>query len=322
MQPASSSPAARAAFWIAIVLGVLAAAAAYFNPLAGLAYAALFFVCAWGIRRGHVWAAVALSCLVATPLIAALLRPGAGNAAFGALSMGISALLALALMYWPLRAAMQLWRLAGSRRHWPWIAVLLADACLWLGFSPMMMPTASMEPTLRSGDCFIAETLTWRLGRTPRRGDLIVFRYPVDRKQIYVKRVIGIPGDRLHMIDKQLFLNGAAVPEPYTVHQAVLTHGSRENFPPNPGDYLPARGREMFANVREGEVLAPEGQYFVLGDNRDNSFDSRFWGFVPRADILGSPLLIYGSYDLKAEAPGKTSNGILNTRWSRLLRPL
>jgi signal peptidase I len=75
-------------------------------------------------------------------------------------------------------------------------------------------------------------------------------------------------------------------------------------------------------NVHDGEVLIPEGEYFVLGDNRDNSLDSRYWGFVPRADILGSPLLIYCSYEIKGETPGTTSNSILNTRWSRLLKTL
>lgn len=316
MQPASSSPAARAAFWIAIVLGVLAAAAAYFNPLAGALYAALFFVSAWGIRRGHVWAAVALSCLVAQPLIAAAYRLAPVVTEFYA------ALVALALIHWPLRAARQLWRLAVSPRHWPWIAVLAADTCFWLSFSPYMMPTASMKPAMLSGDCYLAETLTWRLGRTPRRGDLIVFRYPVDRKQIYVKRVVGVPGDRLHIIDKQLYRNGAAVPEPYAIHASAFTDAYRDNFPSNPGEYLPARGREMFGNVREGEVIVPEGQYFVLGDNRDNALDSRYWGFVPRADILASPLLIYGSYEIKEETPGTTPNSIRNTRWSRLFRPL
>jgi signal peptidase I len=75
-------------------------------------------------------------------------------------------------------------------------------------------------------------------------------------------------------------------------------------------------------NVRDGEVLVPEGEYFVLGDNRDNSLDSRYWGFVPRADILGGPLLIYGSYETKEETPDATPNSILNTRWNRLLKAL
>jgi signal peptidase I len=317
MQPASSSPTARVAFWIAIVLGALAAAGAYFSPLAGALYAALFFVSAWGIRRGHVWAAVALSCLVAQPLIAAAYRLAPVVTEFYA------ALVALALIHWPLRAARQLWRLAVSPRHWPWIAVLAADTCFWLSFSPYMMPTASMEPTVLSGDCYLAETLTWRVGRSPRRGDLIVFRYPVDRNQVYVKRVVGVPGDRLHIIDKQLFLNGAAVPEPYAVHQAANTDSYRDNFPSNPGEYLPDRGWGMLRNnVHDGEALAPEGEYFVLGDNRDNSLDSRYWGFVPRADILGSPILIYGSYEIKRETLGTTSNSILNTRWNRLLKAL
>jgi signal peptidase I len=317
MQPASSAPSARAAFWIAIVLGALAAAAAYYNPLAGALYACLFFVSAWGIRRGHVWAAVALSCLVAQPLIAAAYRLAPVVTEFYA------ALVALALIHWPLRAARQLWRLAVSPRHWPWIAVLAADTCFWLSFSPYMAPTASMEPTVLSGDCLLTETMTRRLGRTPRRGDLIVFRYPVDRNQIFIKRVVGVPGDRLHITDKQLFLNGAAVPEPYAAHRTAFTDLYRDNFPSNPGEYLPDRGRGMLRdNVRDGEVSVPEGEYFVLGDNRDNSLDSRYWGFVPRADVLGSPLLIYGSYDLTGEEPGKTRGSILNTRWSRLLKAL
>jgi len=242
MQPTSSAPTARAAFWIAIVLGALATAAAFFDPLRGAAYAALFFVSAWGIRRGHAWAGVVLACLVAQPLIAAVFRPRPGTAASQALSIGICALFALALGYWPLRAARQSWRLAASRRYWPWIAVLVADACLWLGFSFYMMPTAAMEPTVLRGDCLLTDTMIWRLGRTPRRGDLIVFRYPVDRNQIYVKRVVGVPGDRLHIRDKQLYRNGAAVPEPYAVHQTAYTDSYRDNFPSNPASTCPTEG--------------------------------------------------------------------------------
>jgi signal peptidase I len=236
----------------------------------------------------------------------------------------IVVLISLVLSYWPLRAAVNLYRQgAASRRPWPWIAVLLAGACFWLGFQPYMMPSVSMEPTILAGDYLLVETASWNLGRAPSREDLVVFRYPVDPQQTFTKRVAGVPGDRLRIVNKQLYRNGAAVPEPYAIHTTAYVDAYRDNFPSEPDVALSDPGARMLRdNVRDGEVIVPAGEYFVLGDNRDDSLDSRYWGFVSRADILGSPFLIYGSYDLKGEPPGKTLRTVFNTRWKRLLRVL
>ena len=323
-QKAFSVPAARPAFWIAIVLGGLGIAGVFFNPLEGAAYAAPFLATAWGIRRGQAWAAVTLACLlVAQPLVAAF-RAAENFAAFDAPRFAIAMLIPLVLAYWPLRAALNLYRRdAASRRPWPWIAVLLVCVCFWLGFTPYTMPSVSMEETILAGDYLLVETATWSLGRAAGRGDLVVFRYPVDRKQTFIKRIAGIPGDRLRIVNKQLYRNGVAVPEPYATHKTAYVDAYRDNFPSETNVALLDSGARMLRdNVRDGEVIVPQGQYFVLGDNRDDSLDSRYFGFVPRGDVLGSPFLIYGSFDLKGEQPPKALPTVFNMRWNRLLRVL
>jgi signal peptidase I len=317
-------PAARPAFWIAIALGVLALAAVYVNPLEGGVYAALYLSAAWGIGRRQAWAAITLACLLIVPIAVAGLRSLKDLSGSTAVGAAIVIPISLALSYWPLRAALSLFRRgAASRRPWPWIAVLAAGACFWLGFRPYMMLSVSMEPAILAGDYLLIETASWNLGRTPRRGNLVVFRYPVDPKQIYVKRVAGVPGDRLRLVDKQLYRNGAAVPEPYAIHKTAYVDAYRDNFPSEPNVPLADPGARMLRdNVRNGEVTVPAGEYFVLGDNRDDSLDSRYYGFVSRSAILGSPFLIYGSYDLKGEPPGRTPNTVRNMRWKRLLRVL
>src|ERR1035437_1234319 len=305
MQETPSVPAARPAFWIAIVLGGLAVGGVFFNPLEGAVSAALFFATAWGIRRGQAWAAVTLTCLLVAPVAVAALRAAENLAAFDAPRFAIATLIAVALAYWPVRTALNLYRRdTASRRPWPWIAILLVCACFWLGFRPYTMPRVSMEETILAGDYLLVETPTWSLGRAAGRGDLVVFRYPVDRKQTFIKRIAGIPGDRLRIVNKQLYRNGVAVPEPYATHKTAYVDAYRDNFPSETNVALLDSGARMLRdNVRDGEVIVPQGQYFVLGDNRDDSLDSRYFGFVPRGDVLGSPFLIYGSFDLKGEQP-------------------
>jgi signal peptidase I len=131
-----------------------------------------------------------------------------------------------------------------------------------------------------------------------QRGDIVVFRYPVDIKQTFVKRVIGIPGDRIRIENKQVIRNGERITEPYKVHKTEYVDSYRDNFPSTP--YLPVSegAIEMLEkHTKSGEIIVPENSYFCMGDNRDNSLDSRFWGFVPRANIIGKPLIIYWSYD-------------------------
>jgi signal peptidase I len=177
-----------------------------------------------------------------------------------------------------------------------------------------VVPTSSMEDTVLIGDHMIVDKLAYSpyssLGShllpytDVHRGDIIVFKYPVDPRQNYVKRVIGLPGDRIHLVNKQVFLNGHAVQEPYVVHKDPLERDYRDNFPTSPADGLVMdSGMEMLANhVKDGELVVPAGFLFAMGDNRDNSLDSRYWGFVPRDNIVGKPAIIFWSYDAPTEA--------------------
>ncbi len=148
----------------------------------------------------------------------------------------------------------------------------------------------SMESSLRVGEHILVNKLAH--GGEVHRGDLLTFRYPEDVRQIYVKRVIGLPGDRIRLIDKQVIRNGQRLVEPYAQHSMPSNDPYRDNFPePAPSAVTP-RGQDMLAHdVSGGEVTVPAGAFFVLGDNRDVSFDSRYWGFVPVENVVGRPWL-------------------------------
>ena len=176
-----------------------------------------------------------------------------------------------------------------------------------------VIPTGSMEDTLLVGDHLLVDKLAYSPARgvertllpyqDVRRGDIIVFRYPMEIQQTFVKRCIGVPGDRIHLVDKRLWLNGKPMEEPYVYHKSGYIDPYRDNFPSEPYFHMLPGAREMLANhVENGEVVVPEGHYFAMGDNRDNSSDSRYWGFVPRANIIGKPLIVYWSYDASTEA--------------------
>ncbi len=171
-----------------------------------------------------------------------------------------------------------------------------------------VIPTGSMEDTLLIGDHLLVDKLSYAppgplskylLPYTPvKRGDIIVFRYPVDVKQTFVKRVVGIPGDRIRIAAKQVYLNGKPLNEPYKFHKSPYIEDYKDNFPSDPGALADERALEMLdKHVEGGELVVPPDCYFAMGDNRDFSLDSRFWGFVPRANIIGKPLLVYWSYD-------------------------
>ena len=202
-----------------------------------------------------------------------------------------------------------------------------------------VIPTGSMEDTLLIGDHLLVDKLAYAPPgpiskyvlpyQDVKRGDIIVFRYPVDIKQTFVKRVIGVPGDRLRLEKKQLFLNGHAVNEPYKYNKTEYFDSYRDNFPSEPNVRLYDPGQKMLAeNVVNGEVVVPPGHYFAMGDNRDSSLDSRYWGFVPRDNIIGKPLIIYWSYDAPTDRLASPNIGIdhlldiatnffSKTRWKR-----
>ncbi|OLE57280.1 MAG: signal peptidase I [Chloroflexi bacterium 13_1_20CM_2_59_7] len=169
------------------------------------------------------------------------------------------------------------------------------------------IPSESMENTLLIGDYLLVDKLRYGGGefwdhlmpyRPVRRGDIIVFRYPVNPTQHFVKRVVGVPGDRVRLINRRVDVNGVALPEPY-VHYSSRAHDVfRDEFPRLDGAAFGMEGRwwlQMKKLVEDNQLIIPEGHYFVLGDNRDESQDSRYWGFVPRENIVGRPWLIYWS---------------------------
>ncbi len=175
-----------------------------------------------------------------------------------------------------------------------------------------VVPTSSMESTVMTGDHMLVDKLSYApagaigkhlLPYTPlQRGDIIVFRWPPDPRQNYVKRLIGMPGDRIRVANKEVYLNGRKLYEPYTQHIFAGTEFYRDNFPAEAVGPVMPQGREMLANnVVNGEVVVPPDSFFAMGDNRDNSLDSRYWGFVPRDNIIGKPFIIWWSYDAPTE---------------------
>lgn len=202
-----------------------------------------------------------------------------------------------------------------------------------------VIPTGSMEDTLLIGDHLLVDKLAYAPAgpvskyllpySDVKRGDIIVFRYPVDIRQTFVKRVIGVPGDRIKLEDKQLILNGKRLVEPYKFHKTEYIDSYRDNFPGQPNAAISDLGQRMLEdNVQGGEVVVPPSSYFAMGDNRDSSLDSRYWGFVPRANIIGKPLIIYWSYDAPTERLANPMIGLdhlldlaqnffVKTRWRR-----
>jgi signal peptidase I len=206
------------------------------------------------------------------------------------------------------------------------------------------IPSESMTDTLLVGDYLLVNKLCYGERDGGRyllpyqkiaRGDVIVFHYPVDPKQHFVKRVIGVPGDKLRLVNKQVWINGAPLQEPYVHFLFPSDNMFRDNFPRLDVPALGLEGKwwlEMRKLVEDGQLIVPEGHYFVMGDNRDDSQDSRYWGFVPRENIIGRPLLIYWSVRTWDGDPAASFSGKLYhiayavthvfqiTRWNRTLR--
>ena len=195
----------------------------------------------------------------------------------------------------------------GFIAEWTVTIVLLLFATTTL-VQAFVIPSASMEDTLLIGDHVLVDKLNYAPPgkaskyvlpyREVRRGDIIVFRYPLNIKEDYVKRAIGVPGDHIKFINRQLILNGKPVNEPYVKHVASYPDTYRDNFPTTPNLPLRERAAEMLEHhVLNGELVVPPDFIFAMGDNRDDSDDSRYWGFVPRGNIVGTPLVIYWSFE-------------------------
>ena len=213
-----------------------------------------------------------------------------------------------------------------------------------------IVPTESMDKTVMVGDHMLVDKLAYAPSGSfsrlflpysePKRGDIIVFRYPMDINQNYVKRVIGTPGDHLKIVNRQVFVNGKALNEPYKQHVFPATEPYRDDFPSEAprelygrlemvgqhGYAMENRAAQMLGTQKDGEIIVPPNSYFAMGDNRDNSLDSRYWGWVPRENIIGKPTIIFWSYDAPtADLVGYSANHFYDlatnfftkTRWDR-----
>lgn len=226
----------------------------------------------------------------------------------------------------------------GTIAEWTVTVLLLLFGTTTL-VQAFVIPTGSMENNLLVGDHLLVDKLAYAPAgpiskyllpyQEIKHGDIIVFRYPVDIRQTFVKRVIGIPGDRIKILNRQVIRNGSPIDEPYKVHKMDFVDSYRDNFPSQPILPVSEGAIDMLEkHVTSGEIVVPENSYFAMGDNRDNSLDSRYWGFVPRENIIGKPLIIYWSYETTTDrlasptisvdhAVDLVQNFFSKTRWRR-----
>jgi signal peptidase I len=301
------------AFRVAVFFALFGILVMLVNPVAGLLFSGVNTAFAWGLKRRQRWTAVAWLAFLLLPIPFAV-RPGSVSGR----QLISSVVLQLSVAGLAAGAALELWRdRTSSRTAWPWAAGVVALLAFLLCLHPYYLPTSSMEPTLLQGDYILTLNRIWG---APQRDELVVFRNPANAQDIWIKRVAAVPGDRLRIVNKQLYRNGTPVAEPYAVHETSYIDSFRDNFPSEPNAPLQAGGQAMLANdVRNGEVVVPAGQYFLMGDNRDNSLDSRYFGFVSADNIIGRPCLIYASYTVRGQATHRTA---FNTRWNRLFKVL
>jgi signal peptidase I len=183
--------------------------------------------------------------------------------------------------------------------------IVIALFALTFILQPFRIPSESMVPTLKVGDFLMVDKqayepeghLSWLLPpSTVHRGDLVVFHYPVDPSMHLVKRVVGLPGDRIRLHGGRVWINEAPLDEPYAFYSPAGLNDFRDNFPslretdPN---LDPKWWLHLRRSVANGELTVPAGELFVLGDNRNDSEDSRYWGFVAERDLVGRPFVVY-----------------------------
>jgi len=228
------------------------------------------------------------------------------------------------------------------------ITILIALFGTTFVLQAFKIPSQSMEPTLLVGDHLLVNKFifggrgAWYEKLLPyrpiRHGDILVFKYPFDDHPHYVKRVIGIPGDRIRIVNQKVYVNGVRSIEPYVHHDPPASDPFGDNFPPADAYSVaiglrPEWAAKIMDYVHDGELIVPEDRYFVMGDNRDHSWDSRYWGFVDRDAVMGRPMVIYWSVnatssDYVNRGLSGALRGILEavlhlpsrTRWHRMLR--
>lgn len=195
-------------------------------------------------------------------------------------------------------------------------------------FEPFRIPSGSLEPTLLMGDFILVNKFDYgvrlpvmhkviKKGGEPMRGDIIVFRWPPNRSYDFIKRVIGVPGDKISYINKELYVNGSKIPQTLIANVTVSDDGGDPVHVNELTEDLFGVNHKIYINPAIAahdykDIVVPDGMYFVMGDNRDDSADSRFWGFVSNSDIVGKAVLIWMSWD----------GANTDVRWKRLGHPI
>jgi signal peptidase I len=218
------------------------------------------------------------------------------------------------------------------RLFYEWAFIVICAVTLWFfvytfGVAAFKIPSGSMQNTLLVGDFLFVNKAIYgaevplihkRLPAFahPKRGEVIIFEYPLDPEKDYVKRLIGVPGDTVEMRDGTVYIDGHAQAESYVVHSDPTADPGGEEF----AWQQPFLVRTAEASVHPsrnnwGPLVVPQDNYFVLGDNRDNSSDSRYWGFVPDSLVRGRPMFVYYSYEPDAT---RRFPWISKIRWSRV----
>lgn len=191
-------------------------------------------------------------------------------------------------------------------------------------FEPFRIPSGSLEPTLLMGDFILVNKYDYGVRlpvvhkkvyahHDPKRGDILVFRWPPNPSINFIKRVIGLPGDHISYINKELLINGQKIPQVFLKDSLAVNENGEEWKAMEKSENLLGLDHKIFIDQEKSsrdysDIVVPEGMYFVMGDNRDNSADSRYWGFVPEENIVGKAVLIWASWD-------KSKLGV---RWDRI----
>lgn len=201
------------------------------------------------------------------------------------------------------------------------VIALLAFVIRSFVVAPFKIPSSSMVPTLQVGDYLfvlrypygfrIPLTDIQLFSKPPKRGDVAVFVYPEDKSKDYIKRIIGLPGDTIKYVNNRLWVNGKEIPQRRKGKYTYFLGGGEvdvsELYEERLFDVTHEILRKDFS-IRDGQWKVPEGHYFVLGDNRNNSRDSRFWGFVPQSYLVGRAVIVWWSWDPAVD----------EVRWNRL----
>ncbi|MFH0785765.1 MAG: signal peptidase I [Pseudomonadota bacterium] len=207
----------------------------------------------------------------------------------------------IAVMVRPIPVTKSKWREYAEAIFWSLVIFFFVRTCI---IQPFKIPSESMLNTLVIGDCLFVNKFIYGIKvpftnvrlphlREPKRGDVVVFRFPLDGTKDFIKRLVGVPGDTIEIRDKMVYVNGILYQNPHELHKDART--------------LP---RELTVRDNFGPIQVPAASYFVMGDNRDNSFDSRFWGFVPDENMIGPAFIKYWSWDNDKWLP----------RWDRIGR--